>query len=105
MRYKLKEKPKPKPTEIIGRKGPELGDKKSVTKFAYLPKRINGYMVWLESYTINYVYRSVRCKRMTTTYDIVTVGSNLFSMDHNDPFMEAKFYTKNKWKIDNIELK
>ena len=97
MRYKLKEKPKPKPTEIIGRKGPELGDKKSVTKFAYLPKRINGYMVWLESYTLNYVFKEVTRSMRVPMYKGVPTNYGRFT--------ELDFFTTNDWKIDNIELK
>lgn len=36
---------------LIGHKGPQIGDIKQKTKFAWLPTKLNaGYIVWLERY-------------------------------------------------------
>ena len=35
---------------------PEIGDKKSEIKFAFIPKRIQYHIVWLEKYECVYIY-------------------------------------------------
>ena len=35
---------------------PEIGDKKSEIKFAFIPKRIQDHIVWLEKYECVYIY-------------------------------------------------
>lgn len=35
---------------------PTLGQKKRVTKFAWVPTRVNEWTVWLESYQVNLIW-------------------------------------------------
>ena len=56
MRFNIKKRKKKSKT-LTGIKSPNVGDKKHLTRFAYLPVRINdNVVVWLEKYIIVYKY-------------------------------------------------
>jgi len=57
MRFNIN-KVKKKPNPLIGKKGPNVGDEKTIIKFAWFPKRIEKTkIVWLEKYVEVMVYK------------------------------------------------
>lgn len=77
MRWKIN-KPKKSKTILIAEKGPNIGDKKEIVKFAFIPKKIDSHnVVWLEKYIEVYEYR--------VFYRSLDIGAHMVDYPNNNP--------------------
>jgi hypothetical protein len=94
MRWGIKNK---NTTPTVGVKGPELGDRKTFVRFAWLPKKVGPvHRVWLENYMEVWVYQEIYIRNDYAEM----LGTRWTQADTN----KSIFLKGKGWKLEETKL-